>query len=222
MTTKSKFFLMVVTQLLLGGAASAETRKDYPISEDSITRPRIETIERIVKDGYVVGFSWIDSPLNQVVLIRVDDVECAIKFTSFNRGADKKEPTPFNSGDESFFAQYEFLESKNRIISDKKIKSVERFATVGIGRLSFQKGNTSVRCGNAILQWGYPTAIFMSKDDKDVSLTYSKYTDPIKALKESQNVTWYGYDEHRDWFIVPLNKCKDTHLNKYKDTHLSK
>ena len=204
MHTKKLLCLTAVTQFLFGCAAYAEGPYLHQFSKNSQTSPKTETVEEIIKSNYLIGFSWIDSPLNSVVLVKSDEVMCAIKFISFNKGSDKKEPTTFNSGDESFFAEYEIVELKSGFISAKSQKSVSRLATIGIGRLSFQKGNTKVRCGETILQWAYPTSLIMSKDDKGVEFAFSRFIDLEQSLKENESATWYGYDEFRDWFLVPF------------------
>lgn len=194
--------------LLLMGVTFTALSDDYADlkTKDHSSRPQVDIVQKIIEDNYLVGFSWVDAPLNRVVVLNEGHVTCAIKFTSVRRGRDSKKATTFNSGSESFYAVYEIVEKKQGVLTHKISNELSRYAAVGIGRLNFQKGNTRVSCGEATLQWSYPTGLFVQRGDKSVKFSPTGHLDLITALQSDINYNWYSYDESRNWFLIPVVK----------------
>lgn len=60
---------------------------------DDISRDDIEITLKLINENVIVGFSWVDLPLNQILLLNHKESFCAIKFNSFKRLYDSKEAT---------------------------------------------------------------------------------------------------------------------------------
>ena len=192
--------------------------RDYDMSEiiklyESIDRPDINKILKIIKKDTLVGFSWIDTPLAQVTLFRSDDTLCAIRIISFKRGQGKQAPTSFNSGKKSFFAEYEMLTQllKEKVTSGNKKLAITngnltQNATFGLGRLSFGSGNSTIKCGIEKLNWSFPTAIFLSSSNSKMKFSATKMKSFSLADFDSHNNVWYGYEENQKMIILSGSK----------------
>jgi len=188
----------------------SDNESDYELK--NIVRPPIDIVREIIKNNILIGFSWIDMPLNNILLIRNNDFICAIKFTYFKRGNDSKEATSFHSGEESFEAKYDFLSwhVKNNpqtgLIS--RGNKLELNAAIGIGRLSYQPGNSTLKCGEAKLLWQYPSAVLLFGKDMNTLFAPTIFSEFDKIYLSSSETVWYGYDEKRKMIKISINEDK--------------
>jgi len=179
-------------------------------ASNGVERPGINKVLEIIKNNTIIGFSWIESPLEQITLIRNNDSLCAIKFTSFKRTHDQKPATTFNSGNESFFAKYEMMTTSLKTnVLDKNISKIiqgtlTRKATIGIGRLAFGGGDFFLECGRAKLYWSFPTAVFIMSDDHKTQFSFTSNRNFNQVDFNSKNNNWYGFEENRE--IIIINK----------------
>jgi hypothetical protein len=151
-------------------------------------------------------------------LARQGSEVCAIKFSKFDRGRDYKTSSWFNTGGETFTAEYQW-----RCFDDKGILNHPLGTKSGHGGLidkasiaiallhlplNFPKNR--VKCGNFKLFWIYPTFVSFSDGpwcgDYSIELAPTKLTDFEKIAKAVQEVKWYKCDEHRNSMMyIPLD-----------------
>lgn len=212
----NKFNYKLLTHLLfftfLSSCSASEnnhsSKEDYEKfivpNDKNISRPSILEVSKIIKSHFIIGFSWVDSPLNKIILIRNASTYCAVKFIDINRGRDSKVPTAFNSGSESFYAEYEFYEQLNSIEPDLQItrKKVSDLSSVGVGRLAFSRDNNIITCGTSRLFWGYPTAIFIAREDNQTRLAVSSFSEFKNIDFLSKELNWYGFKENREYRTI--------------------
>jgi hypothetical protein len=111
--------------------------------------------------------TWFDAgaPVGHMLLIRRGADSCVVRFTAFHRDHDAKPPNTFSSGEESFFAEYDWFYPKasaaesGRPDYDTGHRKVSRKPTAGVGRLAFQSGDDEVQCGSFRLAWFYPVRV---------------------------------------------------------------
>lgn len=184
----------------------SDNESDYDLKD--IVRPPIEMVRKIIKNNILVGFSWVDMPLNKILLIRNNNDFCALKFTYMKRGNDSKEATSFNSGEESFEAKYDFLswhaKANSQISLISKDNKLELNAAIGIGRLSYQPGNSTIKCGNAKLLWQYPAAVLLFGRDMETMFSPTTLTEFDGISLSTHKAVWYGYDEKRKMIKIPI------------------
>lgn len=163
--------------------------------ENEVSRPNVDVVEKIIVKNAIVGFSWVDQPLNKILLIKNGKNNCAIKYLSFSRGNDSKKETAFNSGEESFYGEADFYSNSKKKINRLKLKRVQ---TTGIGKLIlFSHNNNYIFCGNEKLIWEYPTATSLLSDGGDVSLAVTRLDDFNKINFEDRNLEWFKFEEGR-------------------------
>lgn len=171
---------------------------------DKYSRPSEEIIIKLIDSNVVVGFSWVDMPVNQILLIKNKEVVCGIKFISFERNNDAKEQTVFNSGDETVTASYKIVEYKNNQLElEPSHVNLKRNPTVGVGRINFQTGKTTIDCGESKLLWRFPTGVMLFGKDFSTFLKPTQHSNFSKALDIDQRFEWIGYDEARQITIIP-------------------
>lgn len=150
--------------------------------------------------------TWYDAsaPLGKFLLIRKDASVCAIRFLEYQRGNDAKAPTPFSSGEESFYAKYECScrGEGGRGFSNVTSAELNKRPLRGIGRLAFQTGETNVKCGRFKLPWSYPTRvsfqIYGTKlGDHGIELAPTRWTDINEINASDARLHWFRYDEGR-------------------------
>jgi hypothetical protein len=188
--------------------------RDYDLNDiinfyQKIDRPDVDKVLEIIKKHTIIGFSWIEAPLGQVTLFKSDNAICAIRIINFKRGLDKKAATTFDSGNETFFAEYEMSTQfikESVTASNEKLKIIRgkltKNSTFGVGRLAFGGGDFTLMCGNEKLYWSFPTAISIPNNDSKIKFSPTS----IKSLNvidyyNKKNI-WYGYEENREMIIL--------------------
>lgn len=198
-----------------GYVSDYDFNRKYDINEinnatKDIDRPAIDEVLKSIKENTIIGFSWIDAPLNKITLIRDDSSICAIRFISYGRGGDKESATSFSSGDESFFAEYEIYStppSENSSVGNRQVmihkNKVNKGSTFGIGKLAFGGGNSTIKCGHSKFFWSFPTGVFITEKNKAMKFSPTKLSDFNLVNLESINIIWYGYEENRKMLLIP-------------------
>src|SRR5690606_12529196 len=74
------------------------------------SRPSEAEVERHIQRSALIGFEWVDQPLDRIMLLRSGNSLCAVRFTSYHRADDARSPTAFDTGDASRYASYEISE----------------------------------------------------------------------------------------------------------------
>ncbi len=172
-------------------------------SQDLISRPSLGEIIDLIQQGKtVVGFSWIDLPLNQVVLLRGSSSICGFKFVSYETKNDEKNPTVFDDGSNTKLAMAEFFDYESKTHS--KIQ-LNKKSAIGIGRFNKSRGNYIIRCGSYEYLWSYPTGISTLSHDKQLAFAPTESNDFIKINALSSEYKWFEYDPKRQYFIIEAN-----------------
>lgn len=169
--------------------------------EGSVSRPNVEVIEKLVRENTIIGFSWIDIPLNKILLIKNGKNRCAIKYLSASRGEDRKENTPFRSGAESFYGVAELFELPSQEVKKLNLRILP---SRGIGRwILYSPSRNDFRCGRGKLYWGYPSATTIWSDDKGTSLAATSLEEFEEVNFEDPNLRWFEYEEGRKMILQP-------------------
>src|SRR5262245_34155055 len=123
-------------------------------------------------DEAIVTFGHLSPPRGRLLLVRNAAAACAIRFNQFSRAHDAKPSTIFNSGEESFSAEYDWyaLNAKTGELMGSGTATVKRGALYGIGRMVLPSNSAALECG-AIrgLSWNYPMYVSMYTDNKSNS-----------------------------------------------------
>jgi len=180
---------------------------------DDVSRDDIESTLKIIQKNIVVGFSWVDLPLNQILLLRHNENICAIQFNSFTMLNDSEEATSFRSGAETLIAsysKYEFEEGYGNVELDMiTTHEVLSEATYGIGRLTFGGGDKIIECGDGDFYWEFPTGVFLSNGDKDLSFYPLLINDFASFENLPSEMEWFGYDESRTKRIISVTNINN-------------
>lgn len=169
---------------------------------DDVSRADLDTTLVLIEENIVVGFSWLDMPVGYVALLKHNDNICGVKFNSFERMNDAKEPTVFRSGAETFKAKLQFYDYGSEPFEFDEESIVELIvhseANVGIGRLQFGGGDKFIECGEGRFLWTYPTGIgFLPNDD---SLRFMPTLEQTfeAAIQYLNGADWLKYDRGRE------------------------
>jgi hypothetical protein len=162
--------------------------------------------------------TWFDvgSPVGHMLLIRRGADRCVIRFTIFHRGHDAKPETSFNSGAESFFAEYDWYhptansDSHQGAGYESGHRAVSRQTSTGVGRLAFQPGDDEIHCGPFKLVWIYPVRVgFNDRDsakDIGIELAPTKWTVIEQVNFKAPALRWYAVDEARKPTLIPIEQ----------------
>jgi hypothetical protein len=187
----------------VGTASSVETIKQYPT---------IEEHEQYAKIGAVVGYGWFDAPLERILLIRRGEDLCAVRFTEFHQG----EFYPrrwYRMDGHSLHAEYDWFvpaPGTGQFSDDKEQTGhakVERYPRTGLGAYAWVPGDWRVECGPFELSWTYPTGVEVYEERKRSSgLEFgpTAWRSPSEINLQHPRLKWYGYEESRKTFLIPL------------------
>jgi hypothetical protein len=169
------------------------------------------------EDSHVAVYpNGIRPAIGCFLLIRRDDQLCAIKFTGAWRGNDAKTPTSFNSGAESFRAEYDwyYLPGSARKWTFSELQSghsqVERKPLVGLGRFAFQTGKDEVECGPMRFLWIPPTQLMFrgrgqEAGDQGYEMAPTKWVSIQEINPEMPYLKWYRHNEKRQSQLIPVD-----------------
>ena len=170
------------------------------VHAQEVDRPPVEKVLSLIRENAVVGFSWVDEPLNKIVLVRTKTELCAIKFTSFHRRKSHQTPSFFRSGGEYFFADYDVVRTKifagTRVDLTGNVSHghLSDLGLVGLGRMAWQRGETTIKCGDLALPWVYPTAVGMDEKSATAEYAPSNWADFSSVQMDDPSLRWYRYD----------------------------
>lgn len=175
---------------------------------------------QLVRDGEeqaqtaaIVTFGFVAPVLQRVLLIRAKDGVCALRFSSYERAHDAKPGTAFNTGDETFAAEYEWaFYSKTGSVKSGRHK-VSRGAIIGIGRVIVPSTSARIECGPIKgLAWSYPLYVSMYIDSKrsadGLQFTPTSCLDLSAAKSTAASYTWYKYEEDRATLYIRASELK--------------
>lgn len=152
-----------------------------------VDRPAIEVVEATIRAHAIIGFSWIDQPLNKIVLIRTRDDLCAIKYLAFSKGREQR------SEDGPFYAEAELY---SRSTGTVRRLHLSQLPFRGFHPFVFGGGKPYFPCGHERLIWRYPTGTFISPGS-DVSLASTRLEDFSQIDFQDPSLQWFRYEEGR-------------------------
>jgi hypothetical protein len=167
----------------------------------------------LTKDALV---TWHDAgtALGRFVLVRSGKAACALRFTEYHSGQDAKPPTTFSSGEESQYAEYEWFYQADgsgnfrAANAESGTGKLSKGPLRGIGRLAFQTGNTTIKCGPLTLGWSYPTRVnfVLPAGELTVQLAPTRWSSIDQVDFHASGIPWYSKDENRQPIVIPLEK----------------
>ena len=173
-----------------------------------------------IQSQAVVRGSGVLMPKGVFLLIRSHKDTCALRFTDFHRGRDKKEWSVFHSGEENLYSQYDWFYqgdgsgdfSKANVESGHE--SLRRGPIVGFGHMfGSQVGNTNIECGSFELSWSYPTTVYFwnagkrrESRDRQLEIAPTKWKNISELNALDPNLIWYSYYEGIAETIIPLEE----------------
>jgi hypothetical protein len=180
-------------------------------ASQATSRPSEAKVEEYIKRSALIGFEWVDQPLNRILLLRDRSGICAIRFVSYRRADDARSATSFDTGDASQFAVYETSQltpSGSQTLPGPIVRrELDYRGMTGLGRLAFGVGNDDVRCGQRRYSWVYPTGILLKKEHDDVSFAPTNWTSFEKVRLDDPKLRWHQRDPQlqRPFLIVPVD-----------------
>lgn len=161
--------------------------------EGAGSRPDVDVVKATIATHAIIGFSWVDQPINKIVLIRTRKELCAIKYLSFSRGRDQQPSIQSKSEDGPFYGEAELYSGSMRRV---RRLHLTQFRFKGFHPFVFGGGRPYFQCGRERLIWGYPTGTFLLPDS-DASFASTQLEDFSKINFQDPNLQWYGYEEGR-------------------------
>lgn len=201
---KAHLTLLVMSSALLTFAQADHAQE---VTKDYGGRPTWEVVAKRIETHALVGFEWIDQPPDGIALIQLPDHFCAVKFLSLSTGHDSGNGGMFRSSGVSQYAEIELIDlpphptrTMLRQASPRRI-SLRWRPLVGIGRMTFQRGHTDIKCGDIDVPWGYPTGIFQSQvkhgDIHGLELAPTAWQAFSDIDLNDAKLHWFAYDESR-------------------------
>lgn len=161
------------------------------------SRPAIDVVEATIRTHAIIGFSWIDQPLNRIVLIRTQQDLCAIKYLSFSRGHAQQPSSASRSEDGPFYGEAELYSTSKRTVRPLHLT---QFPFRGFHPFVFGGGRPYFQCGRQRIVWSYPTGTLLPPD-ADASLASTQWQDFSKIDFHDPNLQWFRYDASRKMVI---------------------
>jgi hypothetical protein len=199
---RSCAWLMVLcTSLLLIDACSSS-----PESPKGARAQRPGTLQGDLRTTAAIHDRGVASPLGRLTLVRKGTSLCAIRFTAVHLGQAADAPSG-SPGDEVPSAEYDwyFQQNVSSGFSRDSVRSghasLSEKQNVGIGRLSFQRGSRTVRCGSIGLGWGYPTwlSLIVVTDEgmrwNGVEIAPTAWKDIHEVNLSEPGLRWYRHDD---------------------------
>lgn len=192
-------FLFFACFCVIVGTGALEGKNEF-------SRPNADEVEKIIKKKSLIGFEWVDQPINKILLIKQGGNYCAIKFLSYSRARDKREPTIFSANEESFSGNAVFVESKKGKPGKAKELRLTRKSPIGIAKIAYSSSNDILRCGKSRLMWLYPTGMVSLSVNPKASFAPTANEDFNELNFNSTNLRWYSYDESRKMELIPISE----------------
>jgi hypothetical protein len=179
---------------------------------DDASRPPEAQVEQYLQRAALVGFGWVDQPLNRIVLVRGPRATCAIRFVSYRRANDARPSTSFDTGDASEFATYEVSELRlsGAVPNPGPVarKALNYRGLRGVGRLAFRTGNTDLHCGRERYTWMYPTGLMLKDSKGGAAIAPTNWTDFSAVRMDHPKLRWFQADQElsRPMLVLPLDE----------------
>lgn len=152
-----------------------------------------------------IGAVEIAAPLNHFLIVKKGNDICAIRFTGYRRGYDRKEPSLFGGGEENLYAEYDwyYLGTDKNFVGKNGHEKLNRAPTFQVlGFPGFLPGTRNIKCGELRLGWRYPIAVsYMGGGGvylQDVGIALTSWTDIAQIDLDNPNLHWYFYDSGRE------------------------
>lgn len=170
-------------------------------SKDLFSRPPLKDVFSYIKQGItILGFSWIDLPLNQIVILKGDEnVYCGLKFMSYEKLNDEFSPTTFNDGRPTVSAVAELYDYQNKTLS--KVVLYEK-SSLGVGRINVSRGDYKIKCGTSEFLWNYPTGIVFLNPQEKLALGPTNEAQFNQINVQSPVQKWFEYDRKRQFILI--------------------
>src|SRR6267378_3870712 len=158
--------------------------------------------EKHAQSHAIVSFGYVAAPINNVLLIRAQSGQCALRFTSFSRGHDAKPGSVFNSGDETFGAEFEWAFVSDNGATRSGRGKCHAAPVVGVGRVVIPSTSARIDCGSIKgLSWNYPiyVSMFTGSQPRDTGLRFAPTgcVELGRTTMTGTHLNWYGYTEAR-------------------------
>jgi len=204
LSNKIVILLVVLTNFIFFNPALAV--EDYSYLENKVSRPDYSIVEKLIVNYAVVGFSWVDLPLNKLLLIKAGNAQCAIKYNSYWKGHDKKEASIFSSGEESLYAKAEFVRLRKGDFSKVKKFEFSKIAPTGIGKVAYDSSNDIIKCGDERLLWQYPTALVALSLSSNIYMAISELENFDLVSFDDPELSWHSFESERTIKILKMNQ----------------
>ena len=166
-------------------------------------------------------------PKGKIMLVRLDEDICALKFIDFW----SEKPGKFTSfwtkkGEEDDYALYEihyigdngedYLCASEKYKQDKLYRPTPR----GIGRLEFSFGNRRIKCRCITLKWfGKGSVAFYNpprypEADYGIEFAPTIWEDISQVNLSEPHIKWYTYERKRQKQIIPIDQLWEEEGNK--------
>ena len=183
-------------------AVSTLSSASYAAPEVHPTLGSIEDVLDLINSSSIVDAASVALPLKRFGLLQTDSALCAVKFVSVERKHDAKPPTVFDSGDESVSAEadlYVVARGEKSFVNAKPMDvHLSRQSMVGIGRLAFHRGNSTIKCGKDVLLWSFPTWVALgSGASVSVRIAPTAWTDIAQIDLADARLNWFAYADDR-------------------------
>lgn len=207
------FFLLALVCFSLGVSCGSNDEASKKLAEEDQQYKNAE--ERAYAHIYVSPIS-LSAPIGGFLLLRKGTDVCALRFTNIQRGGDAKPPTPFHSGEESTYAEYDWFYQGDGSsdLTKPNVKSghskLSKKATVGffVRQLAWPRGDPFVRCGPLRLEWSYPSHVYMTNakgEDLGFEIAPTKWKEISEINVRDTRLKWYRYDEKRGRTYIPVD-----------------
>ena len=175
------------------------------------SRPQTTQVESYIKGAAVVGFEWVDQPLNRFLLLRSDRSICAIRFLSYHRSNNARPPTSFDTGDASESAVYEIseitLNGAELVFGPVERKKLTYRGMRGLGRLAITVGETDIKCGRDRYPWSFPTGVGWRRGELGPTIAPTNWASFDQIHINHPKLRWYEIDpqSRRPFVVIPLS-----------------
>jgi len=164
----------------------------------------------------IITFGYAAPIKGRLILIREGHNVCAVRFKKYSRAHDATRGNAFNSGEETFEAEYDWYSfadaNKSSVPSNLRSghATLRRSGTIGIGRVVVPSKSAELKCGAITgLSWNYPMYISMFKgakqQDVGVLVAPTAWSDIREVEPSNVGLAWYGFQETRKTTYVPLS-----------------
>lgn len=170
---------------------------------------RISAAEQRAKDTIVISHGGVAPTLGRFLLVRRGADTCALRFTRFWREGRRIAPTWWTSGEDSAFAEYEWVHQadgsgdvrKPNVMAGRATLSHRPTYGLPVHGLQFRPSAGIARCGPFRLAWNYPDFVGVnaqvSATDDPNELAPTKWTSLSEVDSSDARLRWFRFDLNR-------------------------